>query len=380
MTLSVVIPLYNHQDYIAQAIGSVLTQTRRVDRIIVVDDGSTDRSVEAVSKIDDRRIELVTQPNRGAHIALNRGIDLARGSDFVSILNSDDVYHPKRIEKCVGFLEKNLQFDVVCTRMTLIDQTGSEINETDSKARWVERLWAARRDDPAEWLGIANFAKTSSNFVARGSYMIAHPFRDYRFMHDYFFVLWCALDRRLGVLPEELLSYRAHPENTIKSGPPENVTREILLMNLDLLRELAPRMARSAELRRDYTSYFRMLVDNYADFRTEVFMQVLAMMIGEHSKEFVEELVRGLTTGQFPELNQSGGRALREYVASAEYVELQRAMLSSRWFSAGRVLGLAPELPQQDGETAEKQLLLLKTRVRESGWLNFGRKLGFVYF
>src|SRR5581483_5311539 len=239
MAIAVVIPLYNHERFIAEALRSVLAQTRRVDKIVVVDDGSSDASVEEVRKFDDNRIELITQENAGAHAALNHGIAIAAEQcEFITILNSDDVYGPKRIEKCGSFLEQNPGVEIVCTRLRMIDENGAFLDVNDPKARWIERLWNARREHPVEWLGIANFAKTSSNFVARARFLRAHPFRAYRYVHDYFLVLLAALENKLGVIDEELLRYRAHPTNTIKSGPLENVTRELLVMNIDLLRDL----------------------------------------------------------------------------------------------------------------------------------------------
>src|SRR5438067_1085737 len=99
MPIAVVIPLYNHERYIVEALRSVLAQTRPVNRIVIVDDGSTDGSVEVVRREfrDDARIQLLTQRNSGAHVALNRGIaEAASDCEFIGILNSDDVYEPSR--------------------------------------------------------------------------------------------------------------------------------------------------------------------------------------------------------------------------------------------------------------------------------------------
>jgi glycosyltransferase involved in cell wall biosynthesis len=90
--IAVVIPLCNHAAYIGNAIRSVLAQTRKLDKIVIVDDGSADDSVEIVRAFAESRIELYTQPNAGAHVPLNRGIENAAGCDYVAILNSDDVF------------------------------------------------------------------------------------------------------------------------------------------------------------------------------------------------------------------------------------------------------------------------------------------------
>src|SRR5215472_14665890 len=123
--IAVVIPLYNHAAYIGEAIESVLAQTRTVNKIVIVDDGSTDNSIEIVRAFAESRIQLYTQPNAGAHAALNRGIKEATGCEYIAILNSDDVFARDRISKCTAFLDQTPAIDVVATRLKLINSTGS---------------------------------------------------------------------------------------------------------------------------------------------------------------------------------------------------------------------------------------------------------------
>lgn len=379
MPLAVVIPLYNHERFIGEALRSVLAQTRPVDRIVIIDDGSTDGSVAAVGQCDDARIRLFTQQNAGAHHALNRGLALAaQECDFIAILNSDDVFAKTRLEKCVRFLEENPQLDLVCTRLQMIDERGNALESRDPKARWLERLWRARREHLPEWLGVANFAKSSSNFVARAAYFHAHPFRAYRYVHDYFFVLDAALHHRLGVLDEELLLYRAHPTNTIKAGPLEQVTREILAMNIDLLRDLAPELGAEATLRADYTRYFRVLVQNHADFRVEIFLQTLAQLLASQTGASLASQLQRLTGGQFPELNAAKSDALKQEAALAEYEAMLRLIAGSRWLALGRIFGVVPNV-WRDAPTPEKRLAQLKKSCAASAWFRLGQRLGFVY-
>ncbi len=341
MKLAVVIPLYNHEAYIRSALESVLAQTRPVDRVIIVDDGSTDGSVAVARSFNDPRIAISTQKNAGAHVALNRAIAQAADCDFLAVLNSDDLFHPERLEKCVGFLERHPQLDVVCTGLKLIDSDGATLAASAPKARWAERVWAARRDDLAEWLGIANFAKTSSNFVGRQAYFASSPFRDYRYVHDYFFAVHCALQRKLGVVDEPLLFYRTHPTNTIKSVGTEMVKLETLRMNGDLLREIAPDLAGSAGVRQAYAGYFRQLMGNHSDFRAEVFLSVVAQMFAQMGPESTAALLAGLTPEAFPELTASASAVLKKQLMQEQTLS---KMQKSKWLRLGRKLGFIEAL------------------------------------
>src|SRR6266404_2318112 len=101
--IACIIPLYNHENYILEAIESVLHQSLPPALLIVVDDGSSDESVKRVRTIKDSRVHLVEQKNQGAHAALNRGLELSDECDFIAILNSDDRYHQARFARCVAY-------------------------------------------------------------------------------------------------------------------------------------------------------------------------------------------------------------------------------------------------------------------------------------
>ena len=91
--ISVVIPLYNKANSVSRAIESVLGQQFRRFELIVVDDGSTDGSIDAVHKLSDPRIRLIQQPNQGVSAARNLGIDAARTA-FIAFLDADDAWQP----------------------------------------------------------------------------------------------------------------------------------------------------------------------------------------------------------------------------------------------------------------------------------------------
>ena len=92
--ISVVIPLYNKEEQIADTLQSIFAQTFQDFEIVIVDDGSTDNSVEEVEKFDDSRIRLIHQTNAGVSAARNRGIEEARG-ELIAFLDADDEWKPE---------------------------------------------------------------------------------------------------------------------------------------------------------------------------------------------------------------------------------------------------------------------------------------------
>lgn len=103
--VSVIIPSYNVEQYITYTIESVLNQTYRNFEVIVVDDGSSDRTVDKIIELakNDSRLKLIVQENKGVSYARNVGIDNSRG-EMLAFLDSDDFYEPSFIEKMVKLM------------------------------------------------------------------------------------------------------------------------------------------------------------------------------------------------------------------------------------------------------------------------------------
>jgi glycosyltransferase involved in cell wall biosynthesis len=102
--VSVIIPTYNRADLVCNAVENVLAQTWSPVEIIVVDDGSTDRTLEALARFGDR-IRVVSQDNAGPAAARNRGASLARG-EFIAFQDSDDLWEPAKLEIQVRLLQR----------------------------------------------------------------------------------------------------------------------------------------------------------------------------------------------------------------------------------------------------------------------------------
>ena len=122
-TVSVVMPVYNVEAYVAEAIDSVLAQTFTDFELIVVDDEGSDRSMEIVRGYDDPRIRIVTQANRGLAGARNTGILEARGA-YVALLDSDDRWLPEKLALHVIHLDNNPDVGVSFSPSRFIDRDG----------------------------------------------------------------------------------------------------------------------------------------------------------------------------------------------------------------------------------------------------------------
>lgn len=121
-TFSILITCYNYEAYVAQAIESALAQTLPVE-VVVVDDGSTDRSAEAVARYGDR-VRLVRQPNQGSIAAYNRAFAESTG-DFVHFLDADDLVAPDMAQRVVDAWrpgQVKVQFD-----LHIIDHAGRDL-------------------------------------------------------------------------------------------------------------------------------------------------------------------------------------------------------------------------------------------------------------
>jgi glycosyltransferase involved in cell wall biosynthesis len=227
--VSVVVPSYNHGRFLDECLGSVLDSDADLE-LIVVDDGSTDDSRERLREFaGDPRVRVFEQPNQGAHAALGRGIDLARG-EFLFLLNSDDVFEPERIPRFVERFAAEPEAAVVTSWLKVIDANGGELG--------VKRGWQnmppwprptsgpglADLDEPALALLETNYLSTTSNAAFRRRLIADQDprFLPLRYTHDWDFFLAAAAHGPLAVVEEPLVRYRVHSSNTIAEGSAES--------------------------------------------------------------------------------------------------------------------------------------------------------------
>ena len=121
--ITVLMPAYNAAEYIGEAIVSVLAQTFRDFELVIVNDGSTDDTVAIINSFRDERIVLIDQQNAGVAVALNTGLKHAR-APYIARFDADDICHPQRLEKQLGFLLHNPEYIIVGSDADYILENG----------------------------------------------------------------------------------------------------------------------------------------------------------------------------------------------------------------------------------------------------------------
>lgn len=226
--VSIIIPSYNHEPWIVDALESVYGQTYRNIELIVIDDGSADNSP---GLIRDSLAHcpfphhLVLRENRGAHATINEGIALATG-EYLNILNSDDRFAGQRIARLVEKIADR-GADWGFASSALIDAEGQFIDIAEHPRAYALTGMVAGISR-AMTVGFAllqhNVSISTGNLFARRSFSARlGGFRDLRYNHDWDFCLRATLLSEPVFVPESLYYYRLHDRNTITEA--HNQTR-----------------------------------------------------------------------------------------------------------------------------------------------------------
>lgn len=147
---SVVIPLYNKEREVARAVRSALTQTVPPREIIVVDDGSTDRSAEVVAAIGSPLVKLIRQPNGGVCAARNRAIAESSG-EYIALLDADDAWKPGFLEEIAALIVEFPGCGIYCTAFDIVSDGRSHPAPTPSERGIVANFF---RDSAHRYIAI----------------------------------------------------------------------------------------------------------------------------------------------------------------------------------------------------------------------------------
>ena len=217
--VTVFIPVYNRERYVAEAIASVLAQTFEDFELLVVDDGSTDGTRDAVAAVADARVRLVCNGrNLGIPATRNRGLAEARG-EYLALLDSDDWCYPERLARQVAFLEAHPDYAEVGSWGRAMDQAGRPLKSIQYRPVGAD-------DVKVEFL--FRCAIKNRSVMGRTALLRDYGYRaDYARCQDYDMHVRIAREWKIGNLPQILVRGRVHPGQW--TGATKDLGRQIKL-------------------------------------------------------------------------------------------------------------------------------------------------------
>lgn len=234
--VSVLIPAYNHENYIQETIDSIINQTYPNIELIILDDGSKDKTLEKITELKPKcenrfvKIHFETKQNEGTCMTLNKLLKLSSG-EFVYIIASDDLAKPQAIEKEVKFLQDNPDYALTVGDNEYVDSMDKQIFRTqkaftsnikNAKYKTVKEFLSSKlkidflSDDfgsyktlykenyiPNGYLIRKNIFETIGNFTKNAP------------LEDFWLMLQLSKYKKMKYIDEILFSYRIHDTNTI---------------------------------------------------------------------------------------------------------------------------------------------------------------------
>jgi len=135
--VSVIMPVFNAEKYLKEAISSILEQSFTNFEFIIINDGSTDSSLQVIRNFQDSRIMVIDQKNKGVAIALNDGIKKS-GSNFIARMDADDFSEKFRLATQVEYLNKNPNTTMIGSNAIVVDMSGKYIYTSNVPLEWDE--------------------------------------------------------------------------------------------------------------------------------------------------------------------------------------------------------------------------------------------------
>lgn len=226
--VSVVIPCYNHKRFLQKCLDSVAVQTYKNIEVVIVDDCSADGSPAEIQRLIENiswesRFSQQTQfhsfaKNQGAHAAINYGITKAKG-EIIALLNSDDMYHPERI-KCIVDSMQNTKSEFVFSGVEYVDESDRTVTNSHPVAHRYFCTQKLISQYPSVGFAclICNVSISTGNFAfTKALFNRVGEFSDYRYCHDWEFLLRSLLHTEPLFLEQDLYYYRFHGKNTFET-------------------------------------------------------------------------------------------------------------------------------------------------------------------
>jgi glycosyltransferase involved in cell wall biosynthesis len=200
-SLTLIIPVYNGLPFLKETIQSALNQTYKDFRLLIVDDGSSDKSLDYLKTLTDPRIEIRCQSNKGLSTSLNQAV-ASSDTEFIARLDQDDLAVPYRLQEQINFLTSHPEYACVLSGISRITESGREFGsyKTETLEKISDYKWGA-----FGCIVHSTICFRRESFLALGGYRSSlYPVDDYdlllRFEEAY----------KVAVINKALVQYRIH--------------------------------------------------------------------------------------------------------------------------------------------------------------------------
>ena len=226
--ISVLMPVYNGDQFLDKSIKSVLNQTFNNFEYIIINDGSTDGSLKIIESYKDNRIKIINySKNRGITFALNNGLNVAKG-DYIARQDQDDISCPDRFMLQIEYLENN-DVDLVDTNFIFIDENDKYLQDYEkryfSPDQTLSHLFFYEMVHASIMCKRSLFAKYNIQYRKR-------PTEDYDL-----FIRLAKAGMRAGRLDQKLIKQRKHP-NSMCGSDWDNIKKDIDIMRNEFVQDL----------------------------------------------------------------------------------------------------------------------------------------------
>jgi glycosyltransferase involved in cell wall biosynthesis len=323
MKISVILPVYNGEKYIQKAIESVLNQTFTDFELIVVNDGSTDHTLDIINSFDDARITIINQSNQGPGAARNNALKIARGQ-YVMYLDSDDWYHERALEISYNEITKH---DADMTFFQMINYNNGEVYENDwFDLKTFDESFENRAFSPKETPGsIFDLSVGVCQKIYSREFLnkIDAKFPEGIFFEDMPFFYYVYLKaERVSIIKKHLYYRRKHDESithvvdekfldTVAAG---QVLMKIFIENdwydmykFDLLayKINGPRFALRDLPLKCKSKMFMLIKEDYMQIKDSKYYQDFLDNLGPIKRKFFLDVIMASDYDEFCELNQN---------------------------------------------------------------------------
>ena len=216
-------PIYNGSEFLSEAIESILNQTYSDFEFLIIDDCSTDQSINQVKSYNDKRIQLIVNEKFiGQSTTLNKGLRLTKG-EYIARMDQDDISMPNRFKKQLEFMVDNPEVDVCGSWLQLMGKHDGILElDTDSERIKINLLTNQNLAHPAVMIRKSTLVKCNLNY--NPTFSVAQDYDLWVRMFEY-----CSFAN----LPEPLLRYRMHDDqSSINLEQQNHVETNRILTNL----------------------------------------------------------------------------------------------------------------------------------------------------